>query len=98
MLSFSIHDPINIVDKEAFEVTCPVHKDIGETVKKKIEKIRENGKKHATVWEKLKQVNIMSETMSPYTYLKETGIQQISIDCHVLLSTKTVENSLVLSY
>ena len=36
--------------------------------------------------------------MSPYTYLKETGIQQMSKDCDVLLSIKAVENSLVINY
>ena len=54
--------------------------------------------KNTTVPEKLKQENIMSETMSPYTFPKETGIQQMSKDCHVLLPIKAVENSLVINY
>ena len=98
LINFSIHDPINRVDKEAFEVTCPVREEIGETVKKNFEKSIEKMGKITIVPEKLKQVNIMSETMSPYTYPKETGIQQMSKDCYVLLPIKTVENSLVINY
>ena len=45
LLNFYIHDPINIVDKEAFEATCPVHEEIRETVKKNLEKSREKWKK-----------------------------------------------------
>ena len=45
LLNFSIHDPINIVDKEAFEVTCPVREEIRETVKKNLEKSREKMEK-----------------------------------------------------
>ena len=41
-------------------------------------------------------MNIMSRTMSPRTYPKETGIQQMSKDYHKLLPTKAVENSLVI--
>ena len=43
-------------------------------------------------------MNIMFKTMSPYTYTKETGIQQMSKDCHELLPTKAVENSIIISY
>ena len=47
LLNFSIHDPIIRVDKEAFEVTCPVREEIRETVKKKLrKKYRKNGKKY----------------------------------------------------
>ena len=98
LLNFSIHDPINIVEKEAFEVTCPVREEIRETVKKNLEKAEKKWKKNTAVREKSKQVNIMSETMSPYTYPKETGNQQMSKDCHVLLPTKAVENNLLISY
>ena len=98
LLNFSIHDPIIRVDKEAFEVTCPVREEIRETVKKNLEKSIEKMEKNTTVPEKLKQENIMSETMSPYTFPKETGIQQMSKDCHVLLPIKAVENSLVINY
>ena len=45
MLHFSIHDPINIGDKEAFEVACPVREEIRETVKKNSEKSREKMEK-----------------------------------------------------
>ena len=46
LLNFSIHDPIIRVDKEAFEVTCPVREEIRETVKKNLEKsIEKMGKK-----------------------------------------------------
>ena len=96
--NFSIHDPINRVNKEAFEVTCPVRQEIRETVKKNLEKSIEKMEKNTAAPEKLKQMNIMWETMSPYTYPKETGIQQILKDCHVLLPTKAVENSLVTNY
>ena len=72
---------------------------IRETVKKNLEKsIEKIEKKNTAVPKKLKQVNIMSETMPPYTYPKEIGIQQMSKDCHVLLPTKAVENSLVINY
>ena len=96
--NFSIHDPINRVDKEAFEVRCPVRQEISETVQKDLEKSIEKWKKNTTFPEKLKQVNIMSETIYPYTYPKETCIQQMSKDCHLLLRTKAVENSLVINY
>ena len=65
---------------------------------KNLEKSIEKMEKNTTVPKKLKQVNIMSETISPYTYPKERGIQQMSKDCHVLLPTKAVENSLVINY
>ena len=97
-INFSIHDPINSVDKEAYEVTRPVREEIRETFKKNLEKSIEKMGKIAIIPEKLKQVNIMSETMSPYTYPKKTGIQQMSKDCHVLLPIKAVENSLVINY
>ena len=42
---FSIHDPINRVDKEAFEVMCPVHQEIREAVKRNLEKCIEKMKK-----------------------------------------------------
>ena len=96
LLNFSIHDPINIVEKEAFEVTCPVREEIKETVKKTQKKAEKKWKKDTTVRKKSKQVNIMSETMSPYTYPKKTGIQQMPKDCHVLLPTKAVENNLLI--
>ena len=98
LLNFSIHDPIIRIDKEAFEVMCPVREEIRETVQKNLEKSIEKMEKNTTVPEKLKQENMMSETMSPYRYPKETGIQQISKDCHVLLPIKAVENSLVINY
>ena len=75
-----------------------MREEIGETVKKNFEKSIEKMGKITIVPEKLKQVNIMSETMSPYTYPKETGIQQMSKDCYVLLPIKAVENSLVINY
>ena len=55
---------------------------------------RKNEKKNTTAAEKLKQMSMMPKTMSPYTYPKETGIQEILKDCHVLLPTKVVKNSL----
>ena len=45
LLNFSICDPINIVDKEAFEVTCPVREEIRQSVKKNLEKSREKMEK-----------------------------------------------------
>ena len=66
--------------------------------KKLRKKHRKNGKKNTTVPEKLKQENIISETMSPYAYPKETRIQQMSKDFQVLLPVKAVENSLVINY
>ena len=75
-----------------------MREEIGETVKKNFEKSIEKMGKITIAPEKLKQVNIMSETMSPYTYPKETGIQQMSKDCYVLLPIKAVENSLVINY
>ena len=46
LLNFSICDPIIRVDKEAFEVMCPVREEISETVKKKLrKKYRKNEKK-----------------------------------------------------
>ena len=75
-----------------------MREEIRETFKKNLEKSIEKMGKIAIIPEKLKQVNIMSETMSPYTYPKKTGIQQMSKDCHVLLPIKAVENSLVINY
>ena len=72
--------------------------EIREKVKKNLEKSIENMEKNTTVLEKLNQETIMSETKSPYTYPKETGIQQISKDCHMLLPINAVENSLVINY
>ena len=45
--NFSIHDPINRVDKGGLEVTCPVRQEIRETVTKSLEKsIEKMGKKY----------------------------------------------------
>ena len=82
--NFSIHDTINRVDKKAFEVRCPVRQEISETVLKNLEKSIEKWEKNTTFPEKLKQVKIMSETVYPYTYPKETCIQQMSKDCHLI--------------
>ena len=88
-----------------FQCSHPIYFSFFGSFPSGMEKIRkknlfriEKWKKNRTVPEKLKQENIMSETMSPYTFPKETGIQQMSKDCHVLLSIKAVENSLVINY
>ena len=43
-LNFSFHDPINIVDKEPFEVICQECEEVRETVKVNFEKRREKMK------------------------------------------------------
>ena len=69
LLNFSTYDPIIRVDKEAFEVTCPVREEISETVKRE---------RHSTDVKRLPCVvtNKGSGKQPRYKLLTEFGILQ----------------------
>ena len=71
--NYNSHHSNNIINDEAFEVTCPIREEIRQKVSENLNKSCENGIKSKIYYEKKHaQANTLSAIMSRYSYQIDT--------------------------
>ena len=70
--NYNIHHSNNIVNDEAFEVTCPIREDIRQKVSENLNKSRDKMELRYNTKKKHAQANTLSAIMSRYSYQIDT--------------------------